>query len=417
MPPRTRSHGNADTAVHSPQNGSESSDSEGDKSEDQLEVHLTRALRGAEKARKELEALRKRNAELERRLATIEEAEGASVQPKRGRKGGPTVAKLQGEIRKLNNKLITLEKAKQKDRKKIEKLRLKEVKADAQDLEEAAEFEVGDSAYRMRKLLRRFHDIIVSSSIEENEECPICLETVQVNKCASLICEHTFCETCLSQISPESEIVTCPQCRKPCPRDEIETVQYTASQQWDALLEVAQAWAKMDLRRQEDTSEEEAEEEFIDDEPPDDVAASASRSASENPLASSPEPQEPHAGSSHVDMDLLDAPATMPNKKRRVAVSPESSPLSHVSSTNNDPQNTTEPHNSRDQLPNSDISLDNVSQKDEEAVAGPSNAPVPGTPPPAQASTPTTPSYSQSPVADRRKRLQELAAARKRKRG
>lgn len=54
-----------------------------------------------------------------------------------------------------------------------------------------------------------------------------------------------------------------------CRRDEIEIVQFTASQQWDALLEIAKAWAKVDLLRQEDTSEEEAEEQFIDDEPPD----------------------------------------------------------------------------------------------------------------------------------------------------
>lgn len=45
-------------------------------------------------------------------------------------------------------------------------------------------------------------------------------------------------------------------------------MQYTASQQWDALLEVARSWAKMDRRREAETSEEEAEEEFIDDEQP-----------------------------------------------------------------------------------------------------------------------------------------------------
>lgn len=40
---------------------------------------------------------------------------------------------------------------------------------------------------------------------------------------------------------------------------------YTATQQWDELLEIAQQWAKMDRRRADETSEEEDEEEFIDD--------------------------------------------------------------------------------------------------------------------------------------------------------
>lgn len=82
---------------------------------------------------------------------------------------------------------------------------MKEIKADAAELKADVEFEVGDSAYRMRKvgikplqhldalpihaihdlkLLRRFHDLIISTSIEENEECPICMDNLENNKCA-----------------------------------------------------------------------------------------------------------------------------------------------------------------------------------------------------------------------------------------
>ena len=60
--------------------------------------------------RQELADLRKRNAELEQRLEAVEQAEDASIQPRRGRKGGPTVAKLQGEVRRLTNQLQMLEK-------------------------------------------------------------------------------------------------------------------------------------------------------------------------------------------------------------------------------------------------------------------------------------------------------------------
>ena len=59
---------------------------------------------------RELADLRKRNADLEQRLEAIEQAEDASIQPKRGRKGGPTVAKLQGELRRLNAQVQLLEK-------------------------------------------------------------------------------------------------------------------------------------------------------------------------------------------------------------------------------------------------------------------------------------------------------------------
>lgn len=58
----------------------------------------------------------------------------------------------------------------------------------------------------------------------------------------------------------------CPQCRDETPRNEVEPVRYTPSQQWDELLEVAKEWAEMDTRRADDTSEEEDEEAFIDDE-------------------------------------------------------------------------------------------------------------------------------------------------------
>lgn len=61
------------------------------------------------------------------------------------------------------------------------------------------------------------------------------------------------------------EVTKCPQCREQTPRAEVQLVHYTATQQWDELLEIAQQWAKMDRRRADETSEEEDEEEFIDD--------------------------------------------------------------------------------------------------------------------------------------------------------
>lgn len=359
-------------------------------------------MAGVHNLRGEVKSLRKRNAELEERLASLEQAEDISLQPKRGKKGGPTVASLKGEIGRLNVRIRAMEKAKQKDRKKIEKLRLKEVKAEAAELEDDAKFDVGDTAYRMRKLLRRFHDTILSSSIEESEECPICMDPLQLNKCASLPCEHTFCKSCLLQISPGSEIITCPQCRAGCPRDEIEVVQYTASQQWDSLLEVAKIWAKMDMRREVETSEEEAEDEFLDDSPPE-VNTSSSRSGSLNP------PAEPGASSpvQQAMPDSVDLPTANAVQKRRISFSAESSPLSQ-------PEDIPEHE--------LDASVDRLNEASEtEPIAGPSTATAqaqpPVTPPHADQTTrPTTPSYNQSPAREKRKRLEDLAAARRRKR-
>lgn len=365
-------------------------------------MHLNKAVQGARALQEELEELKRQNTKLKQRLEHVEQPE----QPKRGRKGGPTFATLQGTIRELKGRIRDLEKARRKDKKKIDKLRIQEAKADATELQDDAELDVGDTAHTMRKLLRRFHDTIVSTSIEENEECPICMDTLQVHKCTSLPCEHTFCGSCVSKVSPGSEAITCPQCRKLCRRDEIEIVQFTASQQWDALLEIAKVWAKVDLLRQEDTSEEEAEEQFIDDEPPD----GSVRSVLTGRSATSPEPEVQHNGADDKD----DEPPTSSNpaKKRRIAFSPESSPLSQPPSPNTEevPQNEA----GMSQIPIETISNQTAA---EQVVAGRSNGislTPQGTPLPST-SQPSPPSYIQSPASEKRKRLESLAA-RKRKR-
>ncbi|EED81080.1 predicted protein [Postia placenta Mad-698-R] len=229
----------------------------------EIEVHLNKAVQGARALQEELEELKRQNTKLKQRLEHVEQPE----QPKRGRKGGPTFATLQGTIRELKGRIRDLEKARRKDKKKIDKarrdrlqfllyLRIQEAKADATELQDDAELDVGDTAHTMRK-------------------------------------------------------------------------------QWDALLEIAKVWAKVDLLRQEDTSEEEAEEQFIDDEPPD----GSVRSVLTGRSATSPEPEVQHNGADDKD----DEPPTSSNpaKKRRIAFSPESSPLSQPPSPNTEevPQN------------------------------------------------------------------------------
>jgi hypothetical protein len=63
--------------------------------------------------------------------------------------------------------------------------------------------------------------------------------------------------------------ISCPQCRRLGDNDNFEPVEFTASQQWDQLLEIAQQFATMEGQLGPDTSEEEEEENlrenFVDD--------------------------------------------------------------------------------------------------------------------------------------------------------
>jgi hypothetical protein len=65
------------------------------------------------------------------------------------------------------------------------------------------------------------------------------------------------------------ENISCPQCRRLSDVDKSEPVEFTATQQWDQLLEIAQQFVAMEGQLGPDTSEEEEEENlrenFIDD--------------------------------------------------------------------------------------------------------------------------------------------------------
>ncbi|RPD66846.1 hypothetical protein L227DRAFT_558971 [Lentinus tigrinus ALCF2SS1-6] len=261
MPPVTRSTPSASSSRHTivvgPQEISKSAEEDGST----LQTLLRRALGGAKHLERENETLRKNVKALESKLERIQQSDELPVKPKRGKRAAASVLDLQKEVQALKNQV-----------RRLEKLSMREVKKDAEELVDDAEFEVGDSAYKMRKLLREFYDLMEANSLGEEEECPICMEPLELKKCSSLPCQHMFCHACLRKIKPDAdsyydevESISCPTCRTPCPRDDMETVELTSIQQWDALLDVARKWAKIDMRREEDTSEEEEEEEFIDD--------------------------------------------------------------------------------------------------------------------------------------------------------
>ena len=66
---------------------------------------------------------------------------------------------------------------------------------------------------------------------------------------------------------------TCPECRKECPIEDVEVIRYTANSQWDALLEIAAAFTKVDRSGPEDLitsdeSDEDLEAPFIENDEP-----------------------------------------------------------------------------------------------------------------------------------------------------
>ncbi|KAI0638506.1 hypothetical protein C8Q77DRAFT_1154138 [Trametes polyzona] len=230
---------------------------------------LKRALGEAKDLERENETLRMKVIALESKLDRITADDDVLILPRRGNRNRSTIR----EVKQLKKQVKRLEKSNEKYRKKIHQatvhwlgflylitltmcmqLSMKELENEAEDLVDVAEFEVGDSAHKMRKLLQNFHDLMLANSLEEGEH---------------LICQHTFCDECVRQIQPEpdaeTESIRCPQCRGLCPKDEMEVVEFTASEQWDALLDVAKRWAKMDVRREQATTEEEDAEDFIDD--------------------------------------------------------------------------------------------------------------------------------------------------------
>ncbi|KAF6762102.1 hypothetical protein DFP72DRAFT_877988 [Ephemerocybe angulata] len=229
-------------------------------------------LQGAfAKVKKDVQRLRKEKEEVEEQLDEEREDAKLSVHTRRRALNTPNaIAKLEDEIKAL----------KAENRKKdkvIAKLKDKALKEEAQDLlDTAPDGEDGiDPATRMRKLLRKFSDLMLVGTLDDDEKCPICMEPMELEKCSAFDCEHLICNDCLKQILPKDEQFMCPVCRGCTAREDFKLVCMTGTHQWDELLKVAAAWDAYDRRPEVDTSEEEAEENFITDASEDEVSSEA----------------------------------------------------------------------------------------------------------------------------------------------
>ncbi|KAL5507814.1 hypothetical protein ACEPAH_5432 [Sanghuangporus vaninii] len=136
-----------------------------------VEQNLRTALHGVAKLRSRIEHLTRENTRLKEDLDRLYEAQDVSIQPKRGRKGNASVLSLTAQVNKLRRQVADLEDARKRDRRKIRKLQLKEVKMDAMELGGELANDVHDETSDMKKLLRRFFELMSAPSMEDKEEC------------------------------------------------------------------------------------------------------------------------------------------------------------------------------------------------------------------------------------------------------
>ncbi|KAI5117381.1 hypothetical protein M0805_009071, partial [Coniferiporia weirii] len=230
-----------------------------------LKTHIADVLRGVATLRREVKTLQRRNAELHHQLDVLHESPAVSIQPKRGKRSNASAQALNAQVKKLNNEVTKLVKTRERDRKRIKELETREIVKDALELKDEEENGIDDAYDKMRKLLRRFFHLMSAPSLEEKEECIICWEVMSMESVRSLPCQHVLCAKCLSSLEKQE----CPTCRASIEDiHDAERVEMTATQQWDALLEIAAEWARIDRHGGDDEPEDTEEEStpFIDDE-------------------------------------------------------------------------------------------------------------------------------------------------------
>ncbi|KAF8842700.1 hypothetical protein BDN67DRAFT_1067491 [Paxillus ammoniavirescens] len=238
--------------------------------------NLTGARRGVEKLLAGIHFLRQENDRLRADLVQSQQNAGRVTRANSSQKNQQTEASLRRQVQQLERVVKDLKVARKKDKRIIEKLRTKEVEYDAKELVDdengdAQGSELGQGAIQ---LLRRVSDLMDMNTLAEGEECAICMEKMDVDKCYSLRCRHPVCSECFERLGdgtgnpPDctTALVQCPHCREICPREECEIITHTAVQQWDSLLEISSEWARMDTSEMDVEEEDEGEDDDDDDE-------------------------------------------------------------------------------------------------------------------------------------------------------
>ncbi|EGN93022.1 hypothetical protein SERLA73DRAFT_156606 [Serpula lacrymans var. lacrymans S7.3] len=216
-----------DSVNGEPQN----SDSEDETSQTDLQGHLSAVQTCVTQLVTQVKSLQERNRKLKGDLERLHHRE-ESIQSKQGKRGGKSNTDLKNQVDSLRVIIQGLK-----------RLQQKEVKKEANELTggEMADSD-DDVVYQMRKLSRRFQDLMLAAVLEEHEECRICLEEMKLEKCS---------RCSMSDLS--SAMADC------------ELVHLTPNDRWDELLDVAKRAGELDHLGGVSSSEEENEEDFVDD--------------------------------------------------------------------------------------------------------------------------------------------------------
>jgi len=240
-----------------------------------------------------IHSLRQENDRLRADLVQSQQNAGKVTRANSSQKNQQTEASLRRQVQQLERVVKDLKMARKKDKRIIEKLRTKEVEYDAKELADDEDGDVQGSELGQGaiQLLRRMSDLMDMNTLAEGEECAICMEKMDVDKCYSLRCRHPVCNECFERLgdgtgNPPDCItasVQCPHCREICPREECEIITHTAVQQWDSLLEISSEWARMDTGETDVEEEDEGEEDDDDDDDEDSPIINGAITATQSP--------------------------------------------------------------------------------------------------------------------------------------
>ncbi|KAJ7590869.1 hypothetical protein C8J56DRAFT_545297 [Mycena floridula] len=95
-------------------------------------------------------------------------------------------------------------------------------------------------------MLRKYYRLVSVATLDEGEDCPICLDPMKVEECSSLRCGHQVCSMCLAELTDDDNQAQCPNCREYSEIRETEIVKITEVDRWDKLTALAQNWVAFD---------------------------------------------------------------------------------------------------------------------------------------------------------------------------
>ncbi|KAH8921044.1 hypothetical protein BT69DRAFT_1351904 [Atractiella rhizophila] len=208
------------------------------------------------------------------------------------------------KVSELEKKIRELEKTNRKQNRKLKQYKSSSLAREARDLAISSQraaspsgstpVEVQDTYWQMRNLLSRIANLLSQPTIGDEEDCPICMERLDLSgphQAGSLPCDHIVCLECVPQLPrsmvrvkelgqelevkflrvddededgagfPMVDAFECPQCRKKYVESQVVEVEMTESGRWDKLVDMAMEWRRLQV--QHDSEPE--EEPFIDD--------------------------------------------------------------------------------------------------------------------------------------------------------